>query len=519
MKRTSALFFAVPPLCLLAACGGKSGQTEEATEEYAEEEVYEEAYEYGYGYGGEGYNDGQYEYADLECWDANGNIDLGNVYQFYPAEVDEIEAGEVYEYSILDRQFGLLSRFRKCKNIDDWEDWSPLEDYVGAKVRDNSALSTSRKREDLMPNIEEEFFNVNPEFIRKASNLLVPPPGKRQYNGLLFQQIYDSQLKGENRKLYVAYFVLSRLALLEFELQNYASIGSRFEVREDGTVFERDYTDVTSMLYNRYGYQEVWNEYIDRDYAANVETYVAFWLRRIMDGSADELVKAQERILASYDRDWYNELKTVKARALPEVEDNISDERYDELYEQAEENVFALDGDGLRENNYEQILVEETVITITLDNGEVLTFEDNADDLEYEEEATYFYAEGYVPGHRAVIITRSEYEWSQDVWINLEDGKQTELADFGETVQISPGGNYLAQIYYGMEFNGVKFYDISSGSPEYMFRSPFLTGENNMWIDDHTYLIHPGDSEVKGVMTLPEKEPYMEFEEVINQED
>ncbi|HAA12222.1 MAG TPA: hypothetical protein DCE41_11190 [Cytophagales bacterium] len=517
MKRTSTLFLLIPFLLLLASCGGKSGDTEAATEEYAEEEAYEEYYEYGYGYGGGEGDGGGYEYADLECWDANGNINLGNVYQFYPAEAAEIEAGDGYEYSILDQQYGLLSRFRKCKNIDDWEDWSPLEDYIGVKVRDNSAASTSRKREDLMPMIEDEFFNVNPEFVRRASNLLVPAPGKRQYNGLLYQQIYDTQLKDENRKLYVAYFVLKNLSLLEFELRNYAAEGHRYEIREDETVFERGYPDVNSLLYSRYAYQEVWGEFLDLDYASNIETYVAFWLRRIMDGSADELVKAQERILASYDRDWYNEFRNEKTKGLPTIEDNISDERYDELYERAEENVFMVNVQGMQENEYENIVVEETVITVTLNNGEVLTFEDDTD-VEYEEEGTYFYAEGFVPGHQAVIISRGEYEWSQSIWVSLKTGEQVDLSEFGNAPSVSPGGNYMVQEYYGMEYNGVKFYDLSSGTPEYMFSSPFLTGENNMWIDDHTYLVHPGDSEVKGVVVLPEKEAFMEFEEVINQD-
>ena len=477
------------------ACGGGSeGTTEtEATEEAAEEmEVAEEA-------GEEMAMSDPWTLQDVPCYDDKGNLQLANLYQMYPSHVREISNQEPNHYFILQAGHDLANRFRKCKGIDDWNDFSPIEEYVGAKLRNTSATG---KRTDLMPMMEEQFMNVNPEFIRRAANLLIPAPGATQMNGLLFQQIYDYRYRQENRALYLAHRMLERYTLMEHEMRMYVNHAATITEDENGDIVRSGYNEeYMDFVAYRYEYRMVGMDIADTEGSSASPHYVTFWMRRYLDGSAPALLEAQEKVLAAYDRGWYNQVRKEGPKVQPKLT-LLTSQAYAQKLQSAEDNPYALMDDYYgSDGSQDLVFVDESSITLYLDNGNTHMIEDQTDG-EYEEDGTYYSYSGYIPGHHAVLVEESGYEYGELNWISLKNGEEISLSYFSHDFAVSPGGNYAMEKYEGYEEYGLKIYQFRNGMPELVYSTPFLHDGVATWISDHELVLNLSD-ETQGLLTLP----------------
>ena len=494
LNRAGILMLAIS----LIACGGKS--TKETTEEEAtEEEVYEEAAE-----AIEETDESMYTLADLACFTEQGQLNLSNLYQFVPMDAEEMANGNESRWLILDSRWGLLDKFRHCAGLDNLQDWSALENAVGAKVVNRTAAN---KREDLLPVIEEEFLNVNPEFIRRASNLLIPSPNAEQANSLTYQLIYNSRLKMENRAMYLNWIMLQQYALVEHEMLDYVARGHTREVREDNTVFTRDYTDVADHLRYHFGYRMPLVNLMEGENSEWNHTYAGFWMRRIMDGSAQVLVEAQEKVLAAYDREWYTKIQGER-KAMPKVTTIATKDQFRALVDQITEGISLEEEPPMDPEALPNVILSEDGFQLNFANGDSQDF--YPEPVEYEEDEQSFRVLGYVPGHNAVLIEESGYEYSTISWISLKDGEQVNLQDFANRVKVSARGGYLALNFEGYEDYGMAVYDISSGTPKRVFYSPYFNWHEAYWLNNNELLISMEDA--WGKLTFP-KVAELSFEE------
>jgi hypothetical protein len=123
------------------------------------------------------------------------------------------------------------------------------------------------------------FDYINPEFVKWASNYLIPT-AEDDFLDVNLKQVYKIVIREKVRKLDDAYYLIQN----EFPdlTQDY-----KHEVQEGG----QDALEfLSNYMQDRYNYEYGW--------------YAGFWARRSIDGSSGELRKALDKILEEYDREY-----------------------------------------------------------------------------------------------------------------------------------------------------------------------------------------------------------------------
>lgn len=483
----------------LVSCSGEKTNDTEGSEAYGSEDQHEPQER-----SGEEAESLSSSYLTTDCFNNQGQADLANLFQYSPAEAQSIMDGNQGYMSIMGFRWSLLDRFRHCKGLPDFNDLSMIEDYIGAKVANPNSAG---KRLDLMEDMNELFLNVNPEFIRKAANLLIPAPGASQLNKLTFQTIYDVRIKNENRNLYYLNWYLQHYSLLEAELRKYATISLPYRVREDGSVFTMDYNEqLTDHLAYRYDNNIPWTEEMKVERSSYLTSYVSFWMRRHLDGSAEELLNVQRKILSSYDREWLQHMDAKRP--------NVRMTPLDELDFEQGVNTLPNNPFDLITNTdmapLDSILeLSSGLIRVRLDNGQWLEFKDNEYGEDDESSTTYSFI-GYVPGHRAVVIQKMGFEFLDSKWIPLNGDAELDLGEyFANQFSVSPGGNYLWVTSDGFEGYTLELFASVNNQWVLVYATPFLFGCEYFWENDHTLLINQEGA--YGKIQLPAKQPLMIF--------
>ncbi len=131
---------------------------------------------------------------------------------------------------------------------------------------------------------DEAGFNyINPKFVAWAEENLIPSP-QDDFLGSNLQRVYDVVFKEDVRKLDLAYNQLKN---------KYPNLKVDYE--------QKVISEGTDAL-------EYMRTYVTQDEERDwyLEWYLAFWARREIDKSADELKKALDYILQEYDTEYYS---------------------------------------------------------------------------------------------------------------------------------------------------------------------------------------------------------------------
>ena len=451
-------------LCLLflASCGKKTQPTEEApAEEYAEEAAEEmEAEEVAEEPRGEDY----YDLKALDCKDANGLI-LSNIYQLTPHEVDQIDQEPSFYGSILDLRYRFHTSVKTCLG-----DQSTSPDQFDRLFNPEINETGNRGRTDLMPQIEDEMYLVPAWLTKVASKKLVPPSQGSQFNGIAYQRIYD-YYKNEFRKLHLAYLLINNYSSFEYEMRMYASAAQRTRVNSDGTLSYSNNYDSFHRFLSRY-MEPYWSKFEAVDVSSNMHNYAAFWLRRGLDESAEELAEIQEKIIARFDPVWVAEVKERFATALPRI--TFDTTSYSKFVDGGE---IILESDSISQF-FDQA---ENGILIKFDNG----------NSRFYEQGDYggFYINSYLPESNALIITQ-EYEYPESFYLSLTDGEQMQIGGAVTDHYISPGGNFIVAKYADFETSGMLIYQLSDGKANLIFNSVLIkTPTGPKWLDDTRFVL------------------------------
>ncbi len=259
-----------------------------------------------------------YAYASVECISGDGKINLSNFYQLSGGEREMIELTVNTEFDLLPTiKYQLQKRATLCiapdnslQTLDSWEHY--FEKLSGMRLRQEKPTVHQRISE-VMPAYEDEFLHVNKDFIEWAMTNMVPDPKASQMNGVVYQTIYDRMFQDKVRNLALVglyYFSLPNDAL---DAQvDYARVGATRRMSDGNLVEREDWVDMMGYLIDNF--EGNCNEWMRYNVAKNErgETPMAFdpidmgfWIRRGIDGSANQLWLALGQVLKQYDKAWY----------------------------------------------------------------------------------------------------------------------------------------------------------------------------------------------------------------------
>ncbi len=157
------------------------------------------------------------------------------------------------------------------------------------------------------------FGKYNAEYIKWIREHMIFPPDS-SVNGVAYQTFYN---KGFRQVARISFKTLCWL--LNNDIEKHASdylIATHCGYEVDGRVFlYNKYRDVFPEFYSNTTHEEL-ESYYDSGLNNSLFEYfnthlsIGFWLRRCMDGSIAELVKAFDAVLKLYDQEWYEKEKS-----------------------------------------------------------------------------------------------------------------------------------------------------------------------------------------------------------------
>lgn len=450
-------------LVLLFSCSNKTQSTEEAaTEEVAEEameEVAEEAAEEEVTI-----SEDYYDLKELDC-KVGESFNLKNIYQLTPHEVDQIDQEPSFYGSILNLRYRFDQAVRMCLDQNDWSA-DQYDRLLNPKIQETG----KRGRTDLFPTVEHEMYMVPAWLPSVVSNKLIPNPNSSQYNGVVYQRIYD-YYRNEFRKLHLAYLLLNSYSSFEYEMRLYANAAQRGRFLSDGKVQFSDNYDSYYQFWSRY-MEPYWSKFESVSINSNMHHYSAFWLRRGLDESAEELNSLQEKIINLYDPEWKNELNEYFGKPLPKITFDTTD--YVDFIDGGQ---IIIETDSI-EQFYEQA---ENGILIKFDNG----------NSRFYEQGDYagFYINSYLPESNALIITQ-ESEYPESFYLSLDNGEQMQIGGAVTDHYISPDGNFIIAKYADFETSGMLIYQLTDDMAKLIFNSGYIkTPGTPRWLTDSKFVL------------------------------
>jgi hypothetical protein len=137
---------------------------------------------------------------------------------------------------------------------------------------------------------DSEFSYVNPEFIKWASENLLPEEDQLMY-GYDCTELYNK--------------IGQRYCRLLTETHEYISY-DRLQNAQSNYIDSMATPDFRALRYLNNEYGNLFPEYkVTREYQLTADMAIGFWIRRHIDGSETELWKALVKIMRRYDEDWF----------------------------------------------------------------------------------------------------------------------------------------------------------------------------------------------------------------------
>lgn len=400
-----------------------------------------------------------YALMDLPC-KSDGLLVLKNFYQLNQTEMARLDQEDRYYGNILNLQWAFRTKINHCKKSDDGNIITTSLDYFSQGLEYRQTV-----REDLLPSLEEQMMILPEPLVNFAISNLVPDPSETQVNNITYQVIYD-YYRVEFRKLYYAYLLLSKYSSWEKELRAYALAANTITITSEETVRKIDnYPSFISFI-QKYSYPEwAYSTSAGTDLGDDYEWYCAFWMRRGLDGSFDELIELQEKIVKLYDANWFERV-TEKTSKLPSIqfdEDRIvnSDSSYQ----------FIDDAEELKK-----------YVTVA-DNGFLVTFENGKSRIFSDGEYNSYGLSGYIPEKKYYLIE----EFTEVVSSFLLDKQTGETHGFGGTlssIKFSPDGSLFLADETSEIGSYASIYKFIDGKPGLVFTSGLLNAINMDWISN-----------------------------------
>jgi hypothetical protein len=259
------------------------------------------------------------ELAEVDCFRESGEINLANFYQLTAEQVgwmsNPVDAPliPVLRWELQRRAARCLAPEFSYESIEEFDRW--FGKISGHPVR-NPNPAVEERVKTAMPAFEREFLFVNPEFVAWFAGNMIPDPSQSQMNGRLYAEIYQSLIQTRLRNLaLVGLYYLSLPNGGADARVSYAEYASRFYYdQQQEQVREREgYVYLAGYLERQYA--EACNDWIranlpEDEYGNKPIPFntmdMGFWLRRGIDGSANELWLALREVLQKYDRGWYD---------------------------------------------------------------------------------------------------------------------------------------------------------------------------------------------------------------------
>ncbi len=375
----------------------------------------------------------------------DGNkLNLSKFYAFSPYKVQNAMGANSPYHGIYSR----LSTIQDCDNIGNGLEY--LEKISGLKYLNRSSRN---KRDDLLDYIGEEYQNINPAFVKWASNNLIPDPDDKQVNGFSYKWLYDYVYKNQTRLLAVA-----RLQLLlegkETAIKTYAQRAHTLYYDENEGVRRRrdNYNEFNYYLDQKHNAVNTLNEdfsLVEGGYAERND--YGFWARRMLDGSDKAIWDALVKIFNNYDKEWYEEnFVNKKWKGMTDIAQN----EYDSLKLIADQKETILGPDMVPS---EMAVQNNLGVVINLENGETKEYKNvNSDGESY----AHYTIEGLWPKKNSVIVNYGGWEWGETYVVDLADG---EVKAFTGNIETNEEATLLAEQVEEMDFTAMNLYSWSNG--------------------------------------------------------
>lgn len=148
-------------------------------------------------------------------------------------------------------------------------------------------------------------YDIN-EFIKYFDALYLKPGSSVM--GFKTDELYNA-VQNDVRSAYLAFKLLSNIHDLDEVLERYS-----YEEEEGDYGYEDEYDNEGDSYQVSYNYYEFYSELYSSYFSENDivsrygldGSYIGSWYRRMMDGTANDLVERLEMILNDYDRKWFN---------------------------------------------------------------------------------------------------------------------------------------------------------------------------------------------------------------------
>jgi hypothetical protein len=418
-------FFLLPVALalLIFSCGSPQKQVSEAPAEESMEVMEEAAPEEAVAEETEG--PGLYDLRELPCKNDQGELLVDNLYQMTKQQQIWIDNDSRYYGNILYyARMEFASRFNSCFD-GDWMDirtaaWN-LFPIDGGEFRQDL-------RYDLMPEIEAEMMVVPEPVVRFITEKMIASPEAIQVDGYSYQQIYD-YFKWEIRKVYFAYQLLDKYSSFEKELRAYARAATTLKEENDDLITVNNYQKFTEQI-NIYADPEWANSSgLDVPLDGYYDQYCAFWCRRGLDNSADELLELVTRILANYDEQWMNNLNQ-EMQKLPSIS--------------FDENRIA---NVIPSSEFQQVSDSTRLDFVSkAENGFMVSFENSESRIYQAGEYNSFSVAGYQP-ELNILQINEDSEYSDVLLVNLATGNSVALGGMLNLIKPSPDGKlFIASI-------------------------------------------------------------------------
>lgn len=148
--------------------------------------------------------------------------------------------------------------------------------------------------------VKGDFGRYNPAFVRKLREYALPARGNEAFRNST-QSVYDSYVKDLARIHFVTYKKIQSLPeWRDREIKNY-----REAMASNRSYDYEQYFFFMNPNYPQMDEKFLWKNGFDGNFSGNVvKTAVAFWLRRHIDGTAEEFFAGLEEMISIYDEDF-----------------------------------------------------------------------------------------------------------------------------------------------------------------------------------------------------------------------
>ena len=376
----------------------------------------------------------------FNCAVNNNEINLSKFYKIGASDLKYLPLSVGNYYNV----YGLYNKLIACGS-DNKEGFSHLEKVAGIK-----AIGSVKKRNDLMPFIEEEFKNINPEMIKWINKNLIPKPDETQANGLPYEFIYKYRYKDQFRKIAILKALITQQGE-EAQMREYAETTStiQYSESEERTIANENFSTISFLEQKKYQMQELFNQAGFESKNLEINDY-GFLLRRMLDGSEPEIWSLTKSILQQYDADWYTKtFINKKWTGIIEIDSSIY---YQNRLISRVDSIF-LDKEAIPEG----VAVENGAgITVICKNGKEVTLTNNVGN-EVSESYAEYKLKGYWPQKETVLIEYQGWEQFSTVLIDLNNPSSVYR---NSKLFPSKDGLYMAELTEDIEYSAVQLYQL-----------------------------------------------------------